>query len=294
MPLRNPPVKQTVDSPEVILPLKRKKSNEDALYEDPLQFAWAISYSDLLMVMLCFFIIFFEMSDLVDQTPIRKIILSLKKNIQAIDVTQQTISPATRPALTEAIPQRKEKVPAVSPDSIKKLVGSGDLVTYSRDVLKSGEEVVIDFPEGFFSPGSYELTLRAKEIIGMVLGEIRKHENLIQLTFIGHTDSTPVMNLREKNIHSNMILSTFRATDAAFYAIKLGFDKKWVFVQGMGENTRNTRSLSLKIALRSPARKPASAPASFFRKRNLRHPDIGLLAYENSARSLVEFEGSQM
>ena len=274
MPLRNTPVKQTVNSPEVILPLKRKKLNEDALYEDPLQFAWAISYSDLLMVMLCFFIIFFEMSDIMDQTPIRKIILSLKKNIHAIDVGGQTIPPATHPALTGAIPQKKdgeEKVRRLSPDSIKKLAGSGDLVTYNREVLSSGEEVVIDFPEGFFSPGSYELTVRAKEVIGRVLGEIREHENLIQLTFIGHTDSAPVMNLREKNIHSNMILSTFRATDAAFYAIKLGFDRKWVFVQGMGENTRNTRSLSLKIALRSPARKPANAPVSFFRKRNLQY-----------------------
>jgi len=51
------------------MPLESHSAPPAEMGEDAMQFLWAISYSDLLMVMLTFFIIFFEFSDVTETTP---------------------------------------------------------------------------------------------------------------------------------------------------------------------------------------------------------------------------------
>lgn len=44
------------------------------LDEDPLQFLWAVSYSDLLMVLLCFFVVYFNFSDAFKESAVERIV----------------------------------------------------------------------------------------------------------------------------------------------------------------------------------------------------------------------------
>lgn len=217
-----------------VTPIRRIKQAE--VYEDPNQHLWAISYSDLLMVLLTFFVLFFSFSENSKQPLVDKIKISFgkegKHGKKSIDTGQPTPG--------ETAPR---EVAGVSPGIAEKLKGMD--VSVAAQV--QNEKLVIDFPDNFYTAGKYELTTTQKKELAQVLAVVREFNDNIHLTFIGHTDEVPVAYANNKVINSNLVLSNLRAARAVEVAWEEGFSPKYVFSQGAGEQGRKTRSLSLEI-----------------------------------------------
>lgn len=215
-------------------PIRRIKQAE--VYEDPNQHLWAISYSDLLMVLLTFFVLFFSFGENSKQPLVDKIKISFekvgKKGKQGV---------ITGSATPEA--EAPRSVSNVSPGLAEKLKD----LDVSVATKVQNEKFVIDFPDDFYSAGKYELNAKQKKELARVLAVVREYDENIHLTFIGHTDEVPVAYANNKVINSNLVLSNLRAARAVEVAWEEGFSPKYVFSQGAGEQQRKTRSLSLEI-----------------------------------------------
>jgi len=257
-----------------------RKAKEKQFEEDPLQFLWAVSYSDLLMVLMCFFVIYFEMSSQMGTSPVERILKDLEEDLTSNQKKQSSMASNKTNSISLPTTDSYYAVPSLFPlanlvvqpvingfssemqqgakDSVKKesdldirihLLKEAD--KKAKQVMQTewsdvkGEGLIIDFPDNIFPPGKFTLTKAAKSKLRHVLKVIGSEKENVSLIFVGHSDDTP---LRHRGIlDSNFVLSNLRAAKAVEFAIANGFDPRWVSSQGVGEYIRNTRSMSIRI-----------------------------------------------
>ncbi|MGK5084271.1 flagellar motor protein MotB [Bdellovibrionota bacterium FG-1] len=224
------------------LPLPKRRREE--IFEDPMQFLWAISYSDLLMVLMSFFVMYFEMSDMPENSPIKEIILTLKKDATAggMGVAAAKPPPTATPGATlgEGGPKR---------ELFKQLTSvlSGEKVS----LRQFGEEMVAELPDDIFGVGHYNLDGRIKGELARILQLLTPYRDKISVTFVGHTDASAfARGAHTQVVDSNLVLSNLRAVRAVEIALQMGFDPARVFSEGASEHSRHTRSLSIRITER--------------------------------------------
>lgn len=203
---------------------------QDVVEEDALQHLWAVSYSDLLMVLMCFFILFFQQSD---PKTLDRLILSIKDRTAPV--------PTSRSA-----EQQRETASAPGIEVIEAALKASSLPVQAR---RQGETLFIDLDQDLYRPGAYAFPREREEELSSLLRKMSPYADEIQLTFVGHADERAIRR-KDKIIDSNLVLSNLRATRAAEFALRQGFDPKFVTAEGAGEFSRNTRSLSLKITER--------------------------------------------
>ena len=233
----NPP--QPSEFPQI----PRRKAQQD----ESLQFLWAVSYSDLLMVLMSFFIVFFDSSGENSKSQYKLILQSISGATGKTGAARIPADAGTAPTPSKTI--------ASSSSSATETIGALAEAFDKNNVhfLKSekSNQIEIDFPDNFYEPGQYLVSEKAKERIESVLNLIKSHKEVTALTFIGHTDAAPIKALLNKNkiIDSNMILSNLRAARAAEIAVVQGFNPKHVVAQGNGEFSRKMRSVTLRISI---------------------------------------------
>jgi flagellar motor protein MotB len=191
--------------------------------------SWAVSYADFLMVLLSFFIIFFSVDgkdrlDLID-----RIAMAAKgqggKGGAGHDRTNQSDS---------RLPSGISDV-AVGVDGffVQRADQSQKLFIYFEDnIYRAGE---IDLPE------AQVVKLR------QILSRLQPYMNDVNVTFVGHTDSSQVQRIKNRYVSDNFDLSSLRATKALQQAVKAGFDPTKMFAKGVAEHAKGTRTLSLVI-----------------------------------------------
>lgn len=188
--------------------------------EDENSHLWAVAYSDLLMVLLSFFILFFS----IDNVERDNLILDLARGI-ASDIKEQS-------AETKAI-------------STKSLYA--DLSKLNIHLVQEKENLTLNFPNELFKPGKYHIDKDQATEITKALELLVQYKDKINIYFEGHADSTPILNAKNNVVQDNFVLSSLRATQALQLARKMGFFEKQLFAQASSSNTRNSRSLSLRI-----------------------------------------------
>lgn len=221
--------------------------------EDSLQFLWALSYSDLLMVLMSFFVIYFNFSsstgELKASDPLTQI--SLAFGSRKPTAITEGASGADGVGIGDGgIPDAA--APATSPlihTLAKALRSSGLKITVGSDA----RSLVLNYEDGFFDRGAYELSDMSLSRLRSSFEIIGQFKKSIKLTFIGHADQLPIRGASGKIINSNLRLSNLRAARAAEYAGAWGFDPAWVWAQGVGQFQRNTRSLSVRVESRLEA-----------------------------------------
>ncbi len=218
-----------IDSSNLIIRPYRKRGEDDSL-----QFLWAVSYSDLLMVLLSFFIVFFDPNKEESKSRLTVVSQSLEK--------------------LKGVAAAKSSVPVSSPSTVVfnglkevRLALDSSKVSY-HSVGNSSDSITIDFPDGFYGPGKYEVTRGIREKLAEVLIAIQSSKSSVRLVFVGHTDSKPLNVLLHKNVlNSNQDLSGIRASRALNFAREMGFAANQLTTEGAGSEVRNTRSLSIRI-----------------------------------------------
>lgn len=216
-------------------PPVRKVNHEMA--EDALQHLWAISYCDLLMVLLTFFVMYFQFSDISLPKALEKAV----KDLQQVEKYGETAKPqgvkgGASPKIGQGIPE----------SLITKLQGA----ELGIDLVRTDNDVLVNLPNDFYPSGQFKLNMRQKNELSKFLKILKPYSAELSLIFIGHTDTSPMVKKRGHIIDTNLALSTLRAVRAVEYALTEGFDPRWLATQGVGENDRNTRSLSIKLISR--------------------------------------------
>lgn len=234
---------------EEVIPTRRRRSSHSSIHEGEGE-GWAVSYSDLLMVLMSFFIIFYNTDDSTGE----KIDSVLKElNLQGITVNKESLTKEEKEALIQDDFARKVASLELDGVTISKIqpekVSTGKwnkLLKKGNDAAKYKGGIIIDLPDNIFANGKFELSNKTQKSLDHLLEVIKPYHQHLNLVFIGHTDAAPV-NSKIGVIDSNLILSHVRAAKAVEYATGKGFDPMWVSSQGLSEFTRNTRSLSIRI-----------------------------------------------
>jgi len=207
---------------------------------------WAVSYSDLLMILIVFFIIFFNVEHAKKTDVVQKVIISLQKELASAATgtsgqnSRTVASVRGKSNFTYEVIGNKKSTNAKIKKSWSKIFNSKS----KNKGEKNG--VFIELSDDLFNRGNYQLTENAKSEIKLILRAVKPYKESVSIVFIGHTDNVRV-NPNAKIIDSNMVLSSLRASKAVEFATNNGFDKFWVSAQGMADNNRNTRSLSIRI-----------------------------------------------
>lgn len=226
---------------------QRRRGKSRLEFDDANQHLWAIAYSDLLMVLMSFFIIFFSFSNNVDVkhvAPLNDILVSFKGKVESTGQDgPQAPQPFAQQAPSNSPTTHTGVIPGPSSYWTKVLQESG----IPADVTPLKKGVIINFHHDLFGPGRYDLTDESRKQLLPIFELLRPHADKIVMTFIGHTDDLPINRLRGSVIDTNLSLSGLRASKAVKFAIEYGFNPRQTFALGVGQHSRNSRSLSLKI-----------------------------------------------
>lgn len=199
---------------------------------------WAISYADLLMVLISFFIIFFSFDKKEERDQV----------LNRIAIGMQGIKAGSgSDTVAEVGPHETQELRAASED-LKGRVDqwSRELDQAQIKVRKQDEYLVADFPDAAYESGEYRVPENLKNDLKTLAAVLKPYVGEVQLVVIGHADQRP---LRKRNefLVDNFDLSTLRATQALRFLSTQGISLKYLFAQGASDNDRNQRSLSIEI-----------------------------------------------
>lgn len=260
-------IRQPKSSDEIAQVKSRRKSHHSKLHEGEGE-SWAVSYSDLLMVLMSFFIIFYNTDQSTGKGEVESLVKKL--NLAGITLDKESFKDANSKVAGESeylipgFPHSKSnkkrkthrsisstpelegmKITQLKPNQILPK-GKWNQLLKNADEKKYKGGILIDLSDNIYSMGGFDITKETKRSLDALFDILKQHQDNINMVFIGHTDSIPVKDKRAV-VDNNIILSHMRAAKAVEYAISSGFDPMWVSSQGLSEYTRNTRSLSIRI-----------------------------------------------
>lgn len=210
-----------------------KKTASQNIPEESLN--WAVSYADMLMVLLCFFIVFFSMENLTSQGGEH---VSKAESTSSIDPSIIAI----RNAFSELPTQ--SPVTSIGPEQG---ASQGTFTSKNGFVFsEKSHQLMVTLPDQIYRAREFTVSSEIKKNLREILDVLRPHKDSIRIVFIGHADSSPVTreNFYLKN---NFDLSSLRASRALSYALEMGFDGRRLSISAFSSEIRNTRSLSLEI-----------------------------------------------
>ncbi|MBX3041134.1 MAG: OmpA family protein [Bdellovibrionaceae bacterium] len=196
------------------------------VHEDDNQHLWAVSYSDFLMALLSFFILFFS----VEAPEQNNIIMNLSQTF------------GSSGAVSEQQGNDQNKLHARLPANLPKALSD---LKIEMDTKK--KSLVVNFPNDIFPPGQYKVSAEHQNLLKKFLETVKPYQKQVSLYFEGHADSSPLRHHKSDIISDNFVLSSLRASAALSMAIQSGFHEENLFIQAASSNRRNSRSISVRI-----------------------------------------------
>ncbi|MGN0318957.1 MAG: OmpA family protein [Lachnospira sp.] len=236
-----------------------KKRGEDA----PPAALWKDTFSDLMNLLLCFFVLLFSMST-VDAEKFEQIAASLSSSfsilpsggsaimdegilissgasqLNDLSVQYNDMGLNTEGEFTEEIKSAQEQVEAEGLEESSEMAEEIEQVLKNENISDQVEitayskYVVLNLNGGvLFESGSAELTEDAIKLLDKVGDAIKVYDDNV-ITIEGHTDNVPINTAKYPN---NMMLSLHRAYSVYDYLVKVkGFDDKTMTSSGRGES----------------------------------------------------------
>lgn len=191
---------------------------------------WAISYGDMVTLLLCFFILFFTVDHEKDQQ---------KKMQSAIFQLFQTQTSA--PDQTGA--------------DNKVSIGSAKEVGIDQKILQSldgkshqvGNKILIEFPEvSFFASASTELSQPGRLALKKFVDKYMPYAGTHVLSIRAFTDERKVIPYKDRRFSDNLELSALRAISTMRSLQKQGIPLSRMRVGGYGELQTDADALNIK------------------------------------------------
>jgi flagellar motor protein MotB len=222
--------------------------------------SWAVSYADLLMVLMSFFIVFFniESGKGENENELIDIISKPFKTGEASEYKGRELSGNKKSGDVSTLAQLQKELKGLNINTFgidisgktirsKNEKGlSSDLDKKDVSTLAKMRGLLVELPNDVFNIGSYKMNSEIEGYIDSILDKVSNYSEKVTIVAIGHSDSIP-MKAGKKVVDSNFVLSSLRASKAVEYIVSKGYDKNWVFGQAVSVENRATRSLTLKI-----------------------------------------------
>lgn len=188
---------------------------------------WAVSYADLLMVLLSFFVMYFSFADEnpnTVQSQLQRIALSMK-GMSKDEIEQKIV--------------KKDQAEMNSLADVLKLAGV--------KVTQKEDHLVLELQEEY-KPGHYVLSPPIAKQMDAVMDALKPFHEKVSITIIGHADATALAP-RNEFLQDNFDLSSIRALRALKYTIGKGFPAKYASARAASFYDRDARSLSVEVRL---------------------------------------------
>ncbi|RYM05887.1 flagellar motor protein MotB [Sporolactobacillus sp. THM7-7] len=188
---------------------------------------WLVTYSDLITLLLVFFVLMFSMSSIENQR-FNALISSLQSSFQGNRILQSTGYPNTdKDQMSPTIPVVKHTASKEAKEDNKRLDALYlKLDKYIKENHLSPDVSLTDTPRGvrltfrekiLFDLGKADIKSNAKPVLRQIGGILNEVPNEVSIE--GHTDNTPFRGDRSP-FHSNWELSGARAQMVMNYLIK--------------------------------------------------------------------------
>lgn len=192
---------------------------------------WLISYADFLTLLFTFFVALYALSVL-DTKKAEDFSESLNRAFRIIDSPIKNVI-MERPAILDRLQLLEKKFEGV-------------------EIREIPRGILIRLPDSLlFKSGEYELDSKAKEVLNVLLENIRLISNKISIE--GHTDNVPISN---NFIRSNWDLASLRALSVLYYFKNSGIPPDRLSATAYGEyypvadnNTEEGRAKNRRVEI---------------------------------------------
>lgn len=205
------------------------KKNRNIHSEEDSEGTWAISYGDMITLLLSFFVIFYNADFKAKKIESLNHHLSFDlENLKPLLTGSSTTKSQTRP---------KEKTKT---NTSKESAGSGSLFVdglsdFKIKVHEVDQNLVVTFGNiSFFDSGSTEVKKDSIEILKLFTTKYLPYAGKYQLSIKGFTDRKPVKKIR-RSYKDNLELSVLRAVSAMRHLQKAGIPLNRMEIAGVGE-----------------------------------------------------------
>ncbi len=209
---------------------------EDADKEGEESKEWMVTFTDMTLLVLVFFIFLFSLSTINK----KKFILSISSVKQALKKERlgHGISPGALETEGLLIGEEEQVIKKILKDQ-EKVYADFNFFFAQHGLegklgakLESGKVIIRVPSKVLFPPGKVELTSEGKELLKTLKDFFIRHPDE-KINICGYTDDTPVKpNSRFKD---NWELSALRAVNVLRYLIRLGIDPRRMTATGYGE-----------------------------------------------------------
>lgn len=205
--------------------------------------AWMCTFSDLVTLLMCFFVLMFAMSTIQQET-FKEIVKSLRSALGVQTVPKAgTREGLVMKSVTPEKSEKKDEVEAV--DELGGLVQKEveDIVSQVRELVlfnmlggmvkveESEEGAIITLTDmALFDTGAAEMSPRGKGIVKQVSKVLKQFTYPVVVA--GYTDNIP---MDSEKFPSNWELSTARASAVVRFFIKLGIKPKLLSAEGFAQ-----------------------------------------------------------
>ncbi len=180
---------------------------------------WLTSFSDLMSLLLTFFILIYAMSSL-DVAELEKFISYFQPE-RKFYIRKTSIVPPINPTPKEVALKIKRRIRKVLPPWAFQIVVTSDFVKLRL------------FDKILFEDGSYRLTEKAKRTLIEISEVLKKLPENTQIRVEGHVSK--IVEVKDPYIRDRWELSVRRATEVVRFLQSLGVDPKRMSAAGFGD-----------------------------------------------------------
>lgn len=196
---------------------------------------WIVSYSDVVTVLLCFFIIFYaakQKYSSIKQDEMTAIVELLSNKVVGSEGLEgKSKSQHIKDWINKQVERKK---------LMNEIKSNINIYMNSKkvNVISEANKVHVQFDKvEFFKRGSTKLTKKGLEVIDNLTKILTPHKKKIFITVEGYSDPTPIVRKsKDRKWNTNLELSILRSLTVNNYFIESGFDKQQMAVSGYGSN----------------------------------------------------------
>lgn len=233
--------------------MRRKKGRRDTSGD------WIFTYSDMVTLLLCFFVLMYSMSTL-DMNRWMQVVKSLNKNAEQTETIPFSGGEAQPEEFPGGLPEGGLEAGRNSMEEIylamKRYVDANHLAENIQLYKGEGYAFVVFRNDLFFDGDSYALRPRARSVLDAFCESIAPHSEKIQeIRVLGHTTQGTANRLN--NPQDDRFLSSNRATNVLLYIQNkdvIGADK--LISEGLGQfhpvapfDTEENRSKNRRVEI---------------------------------------------
>jgi chemotaxis protein MotB len=203
---------------------------------------WAISYGDMITLLLTFFILFFSL----DKPSKEGTPNSIPKDITAVLATEPAAKPPDGTITGAASPDQVRLGADREAQSVEKKI----MEEFGGELTKRGHQITVRFPGvSFFDSGKTELTRAGADHLRRFAESARKYPGKYSILVRAFTDGVPVKRVKGRPFQDNLELSGLRSIAAMRALAQAGLPLPAMRIAGFGEVTTGEEDSGVQAAI---------------------------------------------